>query len=37
MFQTKPTISAIVVAKSSKPDNVPINVVIAITTCNQVP
>jgi len=37
MFRTKPTISTIVMAKSSKPDNVPMNVVIAITTCNQVP
>ncbi len=35
-FQTKPITIAIVVAKSLKPDNVLINVVVVFTTCSQV-
>ncbi len=37
MFWTKPTTIAIVVAKNPKFDNVPINVVIVVTTHRQVP
>jgi hypothetical protein len=36
MFQTKPTIIAIIVAKPFKFDNVPVNVVIVFATCSQV-
>ncbi len=36
MFQNKPTTTTTIMAKSSKSDNVPINVVIVVTTCNQV-
>jgi hypothetical protein len=35
MFRTKPTTIATITAKSSKPDNVPINVIV-VTTHNQV-
>jgi hypothetical protein len=34
MFQTKPTIVTTLVTKPSKVDNVPINVVVFVTTCN---
>ncbi len=37
MFWTKLTTTAIVVAKNPKFDNVPINVVIVVTTHSQVP
>jgi hypothetical protein len=37
MFRIKPTITATVVAIFSKPDNVLVNVIIAVTTRNQVP
>jgi hypothetical protein len=37
MFRIKPTITAIVVVKFSKLDNVLVNVVIVVTTRSQVP
>jgi hypothetical protein len=37
MFQIKPTINVIVLAKNLKSDNVPINVIVVVTTHNQVP
>jgi hypothetical protein len=37
MFQTKPTTTTTIVSKPFKFDNVPINVVVVIMTCNQVP
>ncbi len=36
-FQTKPTTTVVIVEKSSKSDNVPINVVIVVIACNQIP
>jgi hypothetical protein len=36
MFRTKPITIAIVVAKTPKPDNVLVNVVVVFTTCSQV-
>jgi hypothetical protein len=36
MFQTKPTITTTIVAKSFKLDNVPVNVIVIVTTCSQV-
>jgi hypothetical protein len=36
MFQTKPTITTTILAKNPKPDNVPINVIVVVTTCSQV-
>ncbi len=32
MFQTKPNITTIITTKNPKPNNVPVNVVITITT-----
>jgi hypothetical protein len=37
MFQTKPNTIITIVAENPKPNNVPINVVAAITTHNQAP
>ncbi len=37
MFQTKPNIIAIIVAKNLKPNNVVVNVVAIITTHSQTP
>jgi hypothetical protein len=37
MFWTKPTTTAVIVTSFLKLDNVPINVVVAITTHSQVP
>jgi len=37
LFRIKPTSTTTVMAKSSKPDNVPINVIIVVTTRSQVP
>jgi hypothetical protein len=36
MFQTKSIIIATTVTKKPKPDNVPVNVIVTIMTCNQV-
>jgi uncharacterized Fe-S cluster protein YjdI len=37
MLWTKPNTTTIVSTKNPKLDNVPINVVVVITTCNQTP
>jgi hypothetical protein len=37
IFRTKPTTTTTIVSKPFKFDNVPINVVVVIMTCNQVP
>jgi hypothetical protein len=37
MFRTKPTTTAIVIAKLFKLDNVTINAIAIVATCNQVP
>jgi hypothetical protein len=37
MFQTKPTTIIVIAAKSSKLDNVPINVGTIVITCSQIP
>jgi hypothetical protein len=36
MFQTKPTTTTTIIAKPSKPANVPINVVVVVMTRSQV-
>ncbi len=36
MFRTKPIIITTIISKLSKPDNVPINEIIVVITCNQV-
>ncbi len=37
MFQIKPTTIATIMDKSSKPNNIPVNLIAAITTCGQIP
>jgi hypothetical protein len=37
MFQTKPTIITTIVTKNPKHDNVPMNVVVDVTTRSQIP
>jgi hypothetical protein len=37
MFWTKPITTATIVTKNPKPDNVPVNVIVVITTHSQVP
>jgi hypothetical protein len=36
MFQTKPIITSTIISKLSKLDNVPINEIIVVITCNQI-